>query len=144
MGLPGEVMRTIEPHKIASAHARVAECLAHAVRAASLIKCRGTTTFAEVTDGPNRAATLVQETGVAIFAPLIQAAREISAPMVVFLPSQPSAAKRRFFVDWHNLRKSGSNLVQGRGGSTGGRAGVPSPAGFIGGVTSTIFRYRLR
>jgi hypothetical protein len=127
MGLPGEVMRTIEPHKIASAHARVAECLAHAVRAASLIKCRGTTTFAEVTDGPNRAATLVQETGVAIF-----------------LPSQPSAAKRRFFVDWHNLRKSGSNLVQGRGGSTGGRAGVPSPAGFIGGVTSTIFRYRLR
>ena len=56
-------------------HARVAECLARIVHAEALVASVGASESAEADQELNRAGELVQETGVVIFAPLIQSAR---------------------------------------------------------------------
>jgi class 3 adenylate cyclase/tetratricopeptide (TPR) repeat protein len=56
-------------------HARFAECFARIVHAGALSAAAGASESAEAEQELNRAERLVQETGVAIFAPLIQVAR---------------------------------------------------------------------
>jgi tetratricopeptide (TPR) repeat protein len=57
-------------------HTRIAECLARIVLAKALCASAGASQGADADQELNRAEALVQETGVVIFAPLIQAARE--------------------------------------------------------------------
>jgi adenylate cyclase len=59
----------------AARHTRVAECLAHIVLAKALCASAAASEGAEAEQELNRAEALVQETGVVIFTPLIQAAR---------------------------------------------------------------------